>query len=71
MKDRIDVDGPEHLRSVYHRLRAPGEASLDGLNAGLTWKGSRGRAWITLRSMLAWFSVWLTVSYRRLSIGSS
>jgi hypothetical protein len=25
VKDRIDVEGPRHLRSVYHRLRAPGE----------------------------------------------
>lgn len=22
MKDRIDVEGPEHLRCIYHRLRA-------------------------------------------------
>jgi hypothetical protein len=44
VKDRIDVEGPEHLRSVYHRLRAPNE-SLFGrvkcrLNLGrFTWQG--------------------------------
>jgi hypothetical protein len=26
VKDRIDVEGPGHLRSVYHRLRAPNES---------------------------------------------
>jgi hypothetical protein len=44
VKDRIDMEGPEHLRSVYHQLRAPNE-SLFGrakcrLNLGnFTWQG--------------------------------
>jgi len=28
VKDRIDVEGPEHLRCVYHRLRAPTEGLI-------------------------------------------
>jgi hypothetical protein len=28
VKDRIDVESPGHLRSVYHRLRAPGEGQF-------------------------------------------
>jgi len=44
VKDRIDVEGPEHLRSVYHRLRAPNEGLFGRakcrLNLGrLTWQG--------------------------------
>jgi hypothetical protein len=44
VKDRIDVEGPEHLRSVYHRLRAPNEGLFGRakcrLNLGrFTWQG--------------------------------
>ena len=44
VKDRIDVEGPEHLRSVYHRLRAPNEGLFGRakcrLNfSRLTWQG--------------------------------
>jgi hypothetical protein len=44
VKDRIDVDGPEHLRAVYKRLRAKSE-SLNGrvkcrlAFSRLTWQG--------------------------------
>jgi hypothetical protein len=44
VKDRIDVEGPEHLRAVYKRLRAKSE-SLNGrvkarlAYSRLTWQG--------------------------------
>ena len=44
VKDRIDVEGPEYLRSVYHRLRAPGEGLFGRAKCrlnleGFTWQG--------------------------------
>jgi len=44
VKDRIDVEGPEHLRSVYHRLRAPNEGLFGRAKCRLnlsrfTWQG--------------------------------
>ena len=44
VKDRIDVEGPEHLRSVYHRLRAPNEGLFGRAKcrlslSRLTWQG--------------------------------
>ena len=44
VKDRIDVEGPEHLRSIYHRLRAPGEGLFGRAKCrlnlgGVTWQG--------------------------------
>jgi len=44
VKDRIDVEGPEHLRSVYHRLRAPNESLFGRAKCRLniskfTWQG--------------------------------
>jgi hypothetical protein len=44
VKDRIDVEGPEHLRCVYHRLRAPAEGLIDRVKSRLalqrlTWQG--------------------------------
>ncbi len=44
VKDRIDVEGPEHLRCVYHRLRAPAEGLIGRVKSRLgfqrlTWQG--------------------------------
>jgi len=44
VKDRIDVEGPMHLRSVYHRLRAPAEGLFGRAKCRLnfcrlTWQG--------------------------------
>ena len=44
VKDRIDVEGPEHLRCVYHRLRAPTEGLFGRAKcrlgfSRLTWQG--------------------------------
>jgi hypothetical protein len=44
VKDRIDVEGPEHLRSIYHRLRAPNESLFGRAKCRLnlsrfTWQG--------------------------------
>jgi hypothetical protein len=44
VKDRIDVEGPMHLRSVYHRLRAPNEGLFGRAKcrlsfSRLTWQG--------------------------------
>jgi hypothetical protein len=44
VKNRIDVEGPEYLRSVYHRLRSPNEGLFGRakcrLNlSGFTWQG--------------------------------
>jgi len=44
VKDRIDVEGPEYLRSVYHRLRAPAEGFIGRAKSRLayqrlTWQG--------------------------------
>jgi hypothetical protein len=44
VKDRIDVEGPEHLRSVYHRFRAPTEGLIGRVKnrlgfRRLTWQG--------------------------------
>ena len=44
VKDRIDVEGPEHLRSIYHRLRAPNEGLFGRVKCRLslsrfTWQG--------------------------------
>ena len=39
VKNRIDVEGPEHLRSVYHRLRSPNE----GLFGRTKCRLNRGR----------------------------
>ena len=44
VKDRIDVEGPEHLRCVYHRLRAPAEGLIGRVKTRLalqrlTWQG--------------------------------
>ncbi len=44
VKDSIDVEGPEHLRSVYHRLRAPNEGLFGRAKCSLsfsrlTWQG--------------------------------
>jgi hypothetical protein len=44
VRDRIDVEGPEHLRSVYHRLRAPNESLFGRAKcrlsfSRLTWQG--------------------------------
>ena len=44
VKARIDVEGPEHLRSVYHRLRAPTEGFIGRAKSRLgyrrlTWQG--------------------------------
>jgi hypothetical protein len=44
VRDRIDVEGPEYLRSVYHRLRAPAEGFIGRAKSRLayqrlTWQG--------------------------------
>ena len=44
VKYRIDVEGPEHLGSVYHRLRAPNEGLFGRAKCRLnlckfTWQG--------------------------------
>jgi hypothetical protein len=44
VKDRIDVEGPEYLRAVYHRLRAPAEGFIGRAKGRLayqrfTWQG--------------------------------
>jgi hypothetical protein len=44
VKDRIAVEGPEHLRCVYHRLRAPAEGLIGRVKSRLafqrlTWQG--------------------------------
>jgi hypothetical protein len=44
VKDRIDVEGPEHLRSIYHKLRAPNESLFGRAKCRLnlskfTWQG--------------------------------
>ena len=44
VKNKIDVEGPEHLRSVYHRLRAPNEGLFGRAKCRLslsrfTWQG--------------------------------
>lgn len=44
VKDRIDVEGPEHLRCAYHRLRAPAEGLIGRVKGRLalqrlTWQG--------------------------------
>jgi hypothetical protein len=44
VKDRIDVEGPEYLRCVYHRLRAPTEGLIGRVKSRLgyqrlTWQG--------------------------------
>jgi hypothetical protein len=44
VKERIDVEGPEHLRCVYHRLRAPAEGLIGRVKSRLalqrlTWQG--------------------------------
>jgi len=44
VKDRIDVEGPEHLRCAYHRLRAPAEGFIGRVKSRLafqrlTWQG--------------------------------
>ena len=44
VRDRIDVEGPEHLRCVYHRLRAPAEGLIGRVKSRLalqrlTWQG--------------------------------
>jgi hypothetical protein len=44
VKDRIDVEGPDYLRSVYHRLRAPAEGFIGRAKSRLayqrlTWQG--------------------------------
>jgi hypothetical protein len=44
VKVRIDVEGPEHLRCVYHRLRAPAEGLIGRVKSRLafqrlTWQG--------------------------------
>jgi hypothetical protein len=44
VKARIDVEGPEHLRCVYHRLRAPTEGFIGRAKSRLgyrrlTWQG--------------------------------
>ena len=44
VKDRIGVEGPEHLRCVYHRLRAPTEGLFGRAKcrlgfSRLTWQG--------------------------------
>jgi hypothetical protein len=35
VKNRIDVEGPEHFRSVYHQLRAPNESLFGRAKCGL------------------------------------
>ena len=44
VKERIDVEGPEHLRCVYHRLRALTEGLIGRAKSRLgfsrlTWRG--------------------------------
>jgi hypothetical protein len=44
VKDRIDVEGPEYLRCIYHRLRAPTEGLIGRVKSRLalqrlTWQG--------------------------------
>ena len=44
VKVRIDVEGPEHLRCMYHRLRAPTEGFIGRAKSRLgyrrlTWQG--------------------------------
>ena len=44
VKDRIDVEGPEHLRCVYHRLRVTCEGFIGRVKSRLgfrrlTWQG--------------------------------
>jgi hypothetical protein len=44
VKGRIDVEGPEYLRAVYHRLRAPAEGFIGRAKSRLayqrfTWQG--------------------------------
>ena len=44
VKDRIDLEGPEHLRSIYHRLRAPNKGLFGRAKCRLglsrfTWQG--------------------------------
>jgi hypothetical protein len=44
VKDKIDVEGPEHLRSIYHKLRAPNESLFGRAKCRLslsrfTWQG--------------------------------
>jgi hypothetical protein len=44
VRDRVDVEGPEYLRSVYHRLRAPAEGFIGRAKSRLayqrlTWQG--------------------------------
>jgi hypothetical protein len=44
LKSKIDVEGPEHLRCIYHRLRAPAEGLFGRAKtrlgfSGLTWQG--------------------------------
>ena len=46
MKDRIDVEGPEHLRVVYKRLRSKSESLNSRVKtrlaySRLTWQGLR------------------------------
>ncbi len=40
VKDRIDVEGPEHLRSVYHRLRAPTEGLIGRAKSRLGYQAA-------------------------------
>jgi len=49
VKDRIDVEGPEHKRVIYGRLRAKVESFISTLKNrlgydNLTWKGLENAA---------------------------
>ena len=60
VKDRIDVEGPEHLRCVYHRLRAPTEGFIGRAKSRL---GYRRLTWQGLDNVCIHVCIVLSVAY--------
>ena len=60
VKARIDVEGPEHLRCVYHRLRAPTEGFIGRVKSRL---GYRRLTWQGLDNVCIHVCIVLSVAY--------
>ena len=62
VKNKIGVEGPEHLRSLYHRLRAPNEGLFDRAQCRLSLSRFTWQRLDTCVSMYVWRCLWLMVS---------
>ena len=60
VKDTIDVEGPEHLRCVYHRLRATCEGLIGRVKS---WLGYRRLTWQGLDNVCIHVGLVLMVAY--------